>query len=153
MIPLAEDLLWHVQVFLATNLAIALGRIPEDGPMREKYANFRLHHHTGAIQLVQIGLDNVSTVGATESLLMSILVLGVSAEVDETPLPESHPRSPLATHQALHVYGKFLLMPHYKKALDHLVDGAGGPQSFKTMALSSFLLAYCLPSFKVQGSY
>ena len=143
MIPLEEDLLWHVQAYLAMNLAFALGTIPQDGPTREKYVNLRLLYHTAAIQHFQRALDDVNTEGAPEQLLMSILVLGVSAEVDETPLPETHPRSPLATHQALHVYGRFLLMPHYKKALDYLVELAGGCHSFKTMALGHFILSYC----------
>jgi hypothetical protein len=66
-------------------------------------------------------------------------VLGVNADIEE-PLPETHPQSPLATSQYMHLYGRLSLMPSYHIALHQLVEARGGIFKLKHLALPDWLV-------------
>jgi hypothetical protein len=135
---LQDELLFHVQVALACGLNLALQQVPK---VSESLALARLWHYSKAIRLLKDRIENLRSRGemASEDLMMSMLILGVNADVEDA-LPEVHPLSPLATSQYMHLYGRLSLMPSYATALHRLVEENGGIFRLKHLALADWLL-------------
>jgi hypothetical protein len=132
---LKDDLLFATQVALACGLNLALQNVPK---ISESVAVARLSHYSKAIHLLKQRIEGLDG-PASEILMMSMLVLGVNADIEE-PLPETHPQSPLATSQYMHLYGRLSLMPSYHNTLHQLVEARGGIFKLKHLALPDWLL-------------
>ncbi|EXJ69977.1 uncharacterized protein A1O5_07050 [Cladophialophora psammophila CBS 110553] len=132
---LDDELLFHVQVALACGLNLALQNVPK---VSEGLALARLSHFSKAIRLLKQRIESLDG-PASEDLMMSVLILGVNADV-ESSTPEFHPQSPLATSQYMHLYGRLTLMPSYAKALEQLVKDRGGIFALRHLALPDWLL-------------
>ncbi|KIW29255.1 uncharacterized protein PV07_05080 [Cladophialophora immunda] len=132
---LDDELLFHVQVALACGLNLALQNVPK---VSEALGLARLSHYSKAIRLLKQRIENLDG-PASEDLMMSVLILGVNADI-ESSMPECHPRSPLATSQYMHLYGRLTLMPSYAAALEQLVRARGGISALKHLALPDWLL-------------
>ncbi|ETI26962.1 hypothetical protein G647_10061 [Cladophialophora carrionii CBS 160.54] len=134
---LHDELLFHVQVALACGLNLALQTVPR---VSEALALARLSHYSTAIRLLKRRIESLDGNGrASEDLMMSMLILGVNADVEEA-MPEAHPPSPLATSQYMHLYGRLTLMPSYATALHQLVEARGGIFKLRHLALADWLL-------------
>ncbi|OCT45944.1 hypothetical protein CLCR_00372 [Cladophialophora carrionii] len=135
---LHDELLFHVQVALACGLNLALQTVPG---VSEALALTRLSHYSTAIRLLKRRIESLEDGdgGASEDLMMSMLILGVNADV-EPAMPEAHPPSPLATSQYMHLYGRLTLMPSYATALHQLVEARGGIFKLRHLALADWLL-------------
>lgn len=132
---LQDELLFHVQVALACGLNLALQTIPK---VSDTLALVRLSHYSTAIRLLKQRIERLNG-PASEDLIMSMLVLGVNADVEDA-MAEAHPASPLATSQYMHLYGRLTLMPSYATALHQLVEGRGGMFELKHLAMADWLL-------------
>jgi hypothetical protein len=133
---LQDELLFHVQVALACGLNLALQNVPK---VSEALALARLSHYSKAIRLLKQRIESLDHGPASEDLMMSMLILGVNADVEEAA-PEAHPPSPLATSQYMHLYGRLTLMPSYATALHQLVEARGGIFKLRHLALADWLL-------------
>jgi hypothetical protein len=133
---LQDELLFHVQVALACGLNLALQNVPK---VSEALALARLSHYSKAIRLLKQRIESLDDGPASEDLMMSMLILGVNADVEEAS-PEAHPPSPLATSQYMHLYGRLTLMPSYATALHQLVEARGGIFKLRHLALADWLL-------------
>ncbi|KIW71938.1 hypothetical protein PV04_00164 [Phialophora macrospora] len=134
---LQDDLLFHVQVALACGLNLALQNVPK---VSEALALARLSHYSKAIRLLKHQIESLDNAPASEDLMMSMLILGVNADVEQATPEEAHPASPLATSQYMHLYGRLTLMPTYATALHQLVEARGGIFKLRHLALADWLL-------------
>ena len=132
---LRDDLLFHVQIALACGLNLALQSIPKTS---EALGLARLSHYSKAIRLLQQRIE-VLKGPASEELILSMLILGVNADVEDA-IEEVHPESPLARSQYMHLYGRLTLMPSYATVVHQLVEGRGGIFKLKHLALADWLL-------------
>ncbi|KIW63275.1 hypothetical protein PV04_10136 [Phialophora macrospora] len=100
----------------------------------------RFHHYSIALRLLKQQIESLNGRPASELLIICVLRMGVSADVEQDPTPpDCHPTSPLATAQYLHLYGRMSLMPSYAKALHYLVESRGGIHALKRIAVPDWL--------------
>ena len=138
---LHDDLLFHSQIVVACNLNLAA----EDNSLGSSFTQSlrlaRMHHYSKAIRLLEQEIDTLNGGAPSDSLLVSVLRLGISADVDRGPaLPECHRRSPLATAQCIHLYGKLSITPSYAKALHSLVERRGGVHAIERTGWADWLV-------------
>ena len=138
---LHDDLLFHSQIVCACNLSLALEGNPAGSSVTASLRLARTHHHSKAIRLLKQQIESLNGKPPSESLLFNVLRLGISADVDQgAPLPECHRRSPLATAQSIHLYGKLSIVPNYAKVLHSLLERRGGVHALSRVALSDWLV-------------
>ena len=138
---LHDDLLFHSQIVVACNLNLAA----EDNPLGSRFTQTlklaRMHHYSKAIRMLEREIDSLNGNPPSDSLLVSVLRLGISADIDQGPaLPECHRRSPLATAQCNHLYGKMSIIPSYAKALHSLIERRGGIHAVQRVGWSDWLV-------------
>ena len=122
---------------LSLQLSLTLQQDFPNSSITESLELARMQHYSKAIRLLKQQVDSLAGKPASESLIASVLRLGVAAHlVQGVALSECHRRSPLATAQYVHLYGKLSIMPTYAKALHLLVDSLGGIQTLTGVALS-----------------
>lgn len=78
-------------------------------------------------QAVQpVSANAAAAAGATDSMVLAILVLAVHDSIDLTPVPEPHPLAPLAMYRDMHIYGQMRMRDEHMTALYSLVEQKGG---------------------------
>ncbi|KAJ9614160.1 hypothetical protein H2200_002296 [Cladophialophora chaetospira] len=123
------------------NLNLVAEANPPDASFTQTLKLARIHHYSEAIRLLEQKIEDLQGKSPPDSLLVSVLRLGISSDVDQAvALPECHRRSPLATAQCLNLYGKLSIMPSYAKALHSLVERRGGPHAVKHVGWSDWLV-------------
>lgn len=99
----------------------------------------RLHHITEAMKLVRNEIANTK-VPPTDAVIMAVLnLIGYSADIDETKVPDSHPQSPLAVIHHLDRFGKLTYTESHRNALMALLKRKGGLQRIKLAGLKDLL--------------
>jgi hypothetical protein len=138
---LDDDLLFHCQVALACGLSLASQKNYSTPRALEALTLARFHHYSIALRLLKQQIESLDGRPASELLIICVLRMGVSADVEQDPIPpDCHPSSPLATAQYLHLYGRMSMMPSYAKALHYLVESRGGIHALKRIAVPDWLI-------------
>ncbi|KXJ86543.1 hypothetical protein Micbo1qcDRAFT_168343 [Microdochium bolleyi] len=89
---------------------------------------------SGSMAVQPVSASAAAAAGATDSMVLAILVLAVHDSIDLTPVPEPHPLAPLATYRDMHIYGQMAMRDEHMTALYKLVEQKGGlPQMNQTV--------------------
>lgn len=122
-------------------MSLALQQDFPDPHVRDSLTFGRMYHQSKGIRLLREQFQSLPERPVPESLIISILRLGIIADAEQgITLPECHPRSPLATAQYSHLFGRLSIVPTYAKALRCLIERIGGIQALKSVALPVWLI-------------
>ena len=95
----------------------------------------RFDHYQKAITLVNKQIRELDG-PPSDALMMAVTTLAVHGRRADTPLPECHPQSPLATQGYLHMYGQMLTEERHVQGLVELIQRKGGIAGIETYGMA-----------------
>lgn len=140
-----SPLVLHTFIFATTKQMLCLRGQREDD-MSQLAARAPSLHQSLALSCARTEIESMSV--PSDGMILAIIILATNGPRRQDIPPQSHPRSPLATTQSLHLFSMLGVVEAHARAVGELVELKGGLRAVETYGVrDTILLCVLLPQF------
>lgn len=136
-----SPLVLHTFIFATTKQMLCLRGQREDD-MSQLAVRAPPLHQSLALNCARAEIESMNI--PSDGMILAIIVLATNGPRPQNIPPQSHPRSPLATTQSLHLFSMQGVVEAHVRAAGELVELKGGLQAIKTYGVRDTILLYVL---------
>jgi hypothetical protein len=140
---MASPLVLHTFIFATTKQMLCLRGQREDDMSQLAVRAPPLHQNL-ALSCARTELESMDG-KPSDGMILSIIILAVNGTRPQQIPPESHPRSPLATTQSLHLFSMLNVVEAHVRAVAELVELRGGIRGIDTYGVRDTVLLWVTP--------
>jgi hypothetical protein len=137
---MASPLVLHTFIFATTKQMLCLRGQREDDMSQQAVRASSLHQNL-ALSCARTELESMEGT-PSDGMILAIIILAVNGTRPQQTPPQSHPRSPLATTQSLHLFSTLNVVEAHVRAVAELIELKGGLQAVETYGVRDTILLH-----------